>query len=431
MVFRRFKPKIVTFFIILLKLNIFGEIREKIKTKFKSVLKQDFDENYYINKIEVFFVKFNIIVAKSFEDYFNGKQNKRRLFLVVFHKLILFIFFLRYTLSAVYPKQWIREIVCDFTILFTNARTISLVYSLATLCALFLTVMISYQELYNSDSMLRFLNDIRKGENKVKLNSIHQKMIENRFNFITHYLLHQMVYSLTLFAFAFNVLITTYTYFVGNSNYSLINIILWNVGTIFWCNHFFAIFYSTFVCYYFANLFVKLKFKEINDSFKLYQLNGNRKKLMKTICEHNSLSIIVNKLNNYVKYGLFVNIFLGPPALETTLYITLSKETGYYLRISLAILLTFTAILSFLINYMPTQVSKEAHLSYSLINSISVKQSDKFSIKEKLKICSFIEKLSGPVIGFYCYDLFPMTSFEFYEYVINSIKMYFLIIEFL
>ena len=45
MVFRRFKPKIVTFFIILLKLNIFGEIREKIKTKFKSVLKQDFDEN--------------------------------------------------------------------------------------------------------------------------------------------------------------------------------------------------------------------------------------------------------------------------------------------------------------------------------------------------------------------------------------------------
>ncbi|CAG2172314.1 unnamed protein product [Oppiella nova] len=35
----------------------------------------------------------------------------------------------------------------------------------------------------------------------------------------------------------------------------------------------------------------------------------------------------------------------------------------------------------------------------------------------KIKILAFIEKLSGPDIGFYCYDLFPMNNYELYRII--------------
>jgi hypothetical protein len=38
-------------------------------------------------------------------------------------------------------------------------------------------------------------------------------------------------------------------------------------------------------------------------------------------------------------------------------------------------------------------------------------------VQLRLKITSFIEKLCGPVIGYYCYNLFAFTNYEFYEYV--------------
>jgi hypothetical protein len=39
------------------------------------------------------------------------------------------------------------------------------------------------------------------------------------------------------------------------------------------------------------------------------------------------------------------------------------------------------------------------------------------SIERKLKIDAFIEKMSGPVIGFYGLDFFPFNSYELYRYM--------------
>ena len=47
--------------------------------------------------------------------------------------------------------------------------------------------------------------------------------------------------------------------------------------------------------------------------------------------------------------------------------------------------------------------------------------------QQRLKTMEIIERLNGPDIGFYCYDLFPMNSNEFYEYVANCCENYFLI----
>ena len=51
------------------------------------------------------------------------------------------------------------------------------------------------------------------------------------------------------------------------------------------------------------------------------------------------------------------------------------------------------------------------------------------SIKQRLKLLSFIEKLSGREIGFYCYDLFPMNNYEFYQYLYICGSNYFLFLS--
>ena len=53
----------------------------------------------------------------------------------------------------------------------------------------------------------------------------------------------------------------------------------------------------------------------------------------------------------------------------------------------------------------------------------------KLSLNGRLIIQNFIEKLSGPVIGFYCYDMFAVETYQFYDFVMGWISNYFLIIE--
>ena len=58
-----------------------------------------------------------------------------------------------------------------------------------------------------------------------------------------------------------------------------------------------------------------------------------------------------------------------------------------------------------------------AHKSYKLMFRVLSSRKMNFSIREKLKIMQFIEKLSGPDIGFYCLDFFPMNGYEFGKYL--------------
>ncbi len=52
---------------------------------------------------------------------------------------------------------------------------------------------------------------------------------------------------------------------------------------------------------------------------------------------------------------------------------------------------------------------------------------NKCILKHELKITAFIEKLDGPIIGFYYYNLFAFTTYELYEYLAFVSSNYFLL----
>jgi len=82
-------------------------------------------------------------------------------------------------------------------------------------------------------------------------------------------------------------------------------------------------------------------------------------------------------------------------------------------------------IMLFLVNYSLYLVPKQAHWPYNKLNSIIERKP--LPIILKLKVLGLIEKLSGPVIGIYCFDLFPYTNHEFYLYIGNCFQNFLLL----
>lgn len=86
------------------------------------------------------------------------------------------------------------------------------------------------------------------------------------------------------------------------------------------------------------------------------------------------------------------------------------------------------AVTSFLLilNSTMSLIPNAAHQPYGKLNSLIAKK--RIRLNHKLKVCALIERLSGPVIGLYCYELFPFTNYEFYLYVANCVKIFILFV---
>ena len=76
------------------------------------------------------------------------------------------------------------------------------------------------------------------------------------------------------------------------------------------------------------------------------------------------------------------------------------------------------------LNLITSQITRIAHKPRELFHEYLLHNTVTFN--QKIRIIAFIESLSGPDIEFYCLDLFPMTNFEFYLYITNCVKIYFL-----
>ena len=83
-------------------------------------------------------------------------------------------------------------------------------------------------------------------------------------------------------------------------------------------------------------------------------------------------------------------------------------------------------LLIFAVSSLLAMISKSAHKCYPLLYSILMTRS--LTYRQRLRIESMISRLSGPVIGFYCLDLFAVNSYEFSQLILISVANYLFII---
>ena len=78
-----------------------------------------------------------------------------------------------------------------------------------------------------------------------------------------------------------------------------------------------------------------------------------------------------------------------------------------------------------------SSVSKSAHLPYNPLYSLFIRNSSKLSIIMKFRIYSLISRLSGPKIGFTCYNTLILTNYDVFLFYSKFILFYILIMGFI
>jgi hypothetical protein len=190
---------------------------------------------------------------------------------------------------------------------------------------------------------------------------------------------------------------------------------------------------------------MKYRFKQIQDDLKIYLETGIcllitkiilQKKtflpsigsdslLENIIYEHNVCSKITDRINGKAKYLIFLLYYLSVPVLDLLIIIVIFDGMHIINRL-LSIIVAMVAILCLLsLNSTMSLIPNAAHQPFGKLNSLIAKKRIRLDLK--LKVCALIEKLSGPVIGLYCYELFPFTNYEFYLYVANCVKIFILL----
>ena len=176
---------------------------------------------------------------------------------------------------------------------------------------------------------------------------------------------------------------------------------------------------------------MKYRFKQLNEEIEHMVKIKNYKKLAKLLSFHIALEKEALLLNNEVKYHMYFLYNCVKPAFNIFVCLLFMDDTVLLMRIIVIVALTSIAIVLYLISYQCSSVTTAAHKSQPAFYSILLSGNNKIPLKLKLKFLRFIERLSGPEIGFSCYNLFTINSYNFADYVLDSIASYCLIIKLL
>ena len=194
-------------------------------------------------------------------------------------------------------------------------------------------------------------------------------------------------------------------------------------------NQCFTTVWTGFVIWVLFTSYAKFKFNEISDKIVLSLKQSNIRGLMNAICEHNYVECLTRDSNHFFRVITFIIYLIATIGFQIILFGVHKSDTKPMGRI-IAAFIFFTCFWAVVgMNVMSTWISTSARKPYSTIYSI-INSRTRMSSIQRLKVLAFIEKLSGPDIGFYCLDLFPMNGINFAQYLYVCGANYFLILGF-
>ena len=295
-------------------------------------------------------------------------------------------------------------------------------------------VIMQYQDWNRSLFFSEFLSNLKHNRIRYPLNSKNYRKFGRNLNFITKYLMKQ-IYWISIFnalaTFNFAVLMA---YLSGTFTPNIIVFAFWTIVYIVFIWNTFGLLWFGTALWYILFLYLSKKFKEVDQKImicvKNYSQDFSYKHILIATKEHKYLETITKRLNHFFRGAIFAIYYIATPGFQITLYLSHHKDSDFWARL----FWTFISLTSFiavvLLNLMSTWISKSAHKPYSVLFSYLSRRQTPIPLNHRMKILSFIEHLSGPEIGFYCYDLFPMNNYEFYQYLYICGLNYILIMGF-
>ena len=211
-----------------------------------------------------------------------------------------------------------------------------------------------------------------------------------------------------------------------NSGFNVFSAIFWTLCLLVSFIQFYAVVCFGFVSWTTTNIYLRYKFREINDKF-MFSLRSKPVSLTTIIVEHNAMCKLTEELNEFFKVLIFMLYYFGSPALMILMTLTHSENVITVAKfVSLFIFVIVFGVV-FSINIDSSRLSGIVRRSVKYL--LRYMADNQLTRGQRLKMMSYIETLNGPDIGFYCLDLFPMNSYEFYLYISNCMRTYFLILS--
>ena len=405
-------------------------MKQNLKNKFNDFIEDKTDFNTCLQSMERFAKNNYILIATDAYDYMSGHKSKTRIFGIIMFRIATILHTLRCASIALINKESVREYLFDFSSMAGNRSLYESALSVisAAIVAIGLTTL--YQELTNTFYIYMFGYLYNTNRMLYPLNSKNRRKFNIKCNFIARYLIRTASYVMVSVFSGFHLILSTVYYLTLEEKlYSFMSLIVCNILWTVFMIQCFAILWIGFTIWFMFTQYLKYKYNEINRKIEFSLKHSNIKLLLYAIEEHNYVEILTKKANLFFRIITFIIYYIGTIGFQLMLFCTHHKESTLIGRIisGFGYFTCFWAVL--LVNAMSTGVIRSAHKSYSKLFSIIKNKRIRMTFRQHWKLLSFMEKLSGRQIGFYCYDLFPMNSYEFYQYLYIAGSNYILIMN--
>ncbi len=174
-------------------------------------------------------------------------------------------------------------------------------------------------------------------------------------------------------------------YIFQDYDYYLIILLLYFVWACYMIEEVLSILALGVVIIYGTALYLRMRFQRITKQFEGISAK-NLNSLESLIREHNRVTLMMKDIDSFFCKILGIYYFCSPLIINLLLCIPIYGKFPIFLR-SMALMATVsTAIAMYLLSYIPTQVSTEAHRCYNTINSINARNETQLQTKLKVRL---------------------------------------------
>ena len=401
----------------------------RFKSIFQMQSKNEPNLKPIIEKIENF-AKFNLLIIHSSSDdnVFRHKSFSRILW-VLMTRIVIFLSILRFGLTVIISTESMRTVLFNFFYLMGDSKLISSAITLVLVSQLTIEITAIYQERIHNFALLRILYMLKYKLIKYPLSANNYRKLCARLNILSKYSLFVFNTLLVVFLNIIHLIMTLIMYSTLEKTFvTTLTLIVSNVLAFINITQIFALLWTAFCLFFLGSVYLKMKFTEINDRIAKSIEQKDIKLLMYSIAEHNYVEKLTQDFNKYFSICIFILYYFETIGFLIGFFGIHKSDTTFIGRIILGVIVStcFTAIIA--LNLMCTWVVTAAHKPYSSLITI-INKRILMTVGQRIKLLSFIEKLSGREIGFYCYDLFPMNNYEFYQYLYIAGCNYFLLMD--
>ena len=394
-------------------------------------IKNELDNNILISLSECMrrsseLLKEYNILYNNIEDYVHGhKLNIKRILMVTIPETSFILTWIRCFIMIFNTDPFLKILFNDFVNQMDSSkssRIFTIIISMALLVNYSIVLVFHNHEFNRKLNIVKYLNDLIENKPAIDLSYSRHRRLTLGLHLMTKYVF-PVIHRLTTSS---GVLLFTALSFVflpdGGSFGSTLVAIIWILPTYFTIKICLVTLNLGTIFGVFIMVYIKYLFNTIEDNIKLCLKCRNSKLVIKAINEHRIAEQMCRDANELLKIINFILYFVASPAHMLNIYYISGKNNPVVLRIFMLTFFVMAYSMNVGLILINSQITRSAHSTrkyfFRYLDSTSL------PFERRMKIMLFIEKLCGTDIGFYCWDWFPLNSFEFYKYCAFCVSLF-------